>query len=286
MRMGELPRGRRHGALGAEGVEAAFGDAVKPGRSASITYAYGPAPAQEGDLHLPEQTHPPVVVLLHGGFWTMPHGREQMTAVADDLAMRGFAVWNLEYRRLGAPGGGWPGTLADVAAGLDHLAQLAADGVDLDLDRVAVAGHSAGGHLALWCGARRRLRADPSPIRLSLAIGLAPIADLGRAAALRVGGDVVAGFLGGPPDRVPERYRAASPKEMLPLGVPQLILHGTADDAVPIELSRRYAETAQTAGDTIELVELQGMGHMEYLDPGSDAHAMLLRRLAAMVERA
>jgi acetyl esterase/lipase len=250
-----------------------------------ITRSYGPGSGQEGDLHLPARVHPPVVVLLHGGFWTMPHGREQMTAMAGDLAMRGLAVWNLEYRRLGAPGAGWPGTFVDVAAGLDHLAQLAAEGADLDLDRVAVAGHSAGGHLALWCGARRRLRADASPVRVSLAIGLAPIADLARAAKLRVGGDVVPELLGGLPARVPERYRAASPMEMLPLGVPQLILHGTADEAVPIELSRGYAEAARAAGDTIELVELPGMGHMDYLDPASDAHAAFVRRLMTMIER-
>lgn len=212
----------------------------------------------------------------------MPWGREQMTAVADDLAARGFAVWNLEYRRLGAPGAGWPGTLLDVAAGLDHLAQIAESGVDLDLDRVFVAGHSAGGHLALWGAARRRLRAGPSPVRVALAVGLAPIADLARAAELRVGGDVVAEFLGGVPARVPERYRAASPMEMLPLGVRQLILHGTADDAVPIELSRHYAEAARAAGDTIELVELPGVGHMEYLDPASAAHAALVHRFLTL----
>lgn len=268
--------------MAADAVEGEPGDAVTPGRSAPITHPYGPAPGQEGDLHLPDRAHPPVVVLLHGGFWTMPWGREQMTAVADDLAARGFAVWNLEYRRLGAPDAGWPGTLMDVATGVDHLAQLAADGVHLDLDRVVVAGHSAGGHLALWCAARRRLRAGPSPVRVALAVGLAPIADLARAAALRVGGDVVAEFLGGLPGRVPERYRVASPMEMLPLGVEQLILHGTADDAVPIELSRRYAEAARAAGDTVELVELPGMGHMEYLDPASDAHAALVHRLLTL----
>jgi acetyl esterase/lipase len=212
----------------------------------------------------------------------MPHGREQMAAIADDLASRGFAVWNLEYRRLGAPGAGWPATMDDVAAGIDHLAQLPAGGVDFDPGRVTVVGHSAGGHLALWAGGRDRSRRARSPrVRLLAVVGLAPIADLARAYESKVGGDVVAELLGGSPSQCPERYREASPMERLPLGVRQLILHGTADDVVPIDLSRRYARAAEAAGDTIELVELPGTGHMEYLDPGSEAHAILCRWLSA-----
>lgn len=101
------------------------------------TIRYGSAPGQEGDLLLPSTSRPPVICLLHGGFWRMPYGRDQMTDVARDLAARGFAVWNLEYRRVGAPGGGWPGTLDDVGAGIAYLARLVADGIDLDLGRVA-----------------------------------------------------------------------------------------------------------------------------------------------------
>jgi len=205
-----------------------------------------------------------------------------MSPVAEDLASRGFAVWNLEYRRLGAPGGGWPGTLEDAAAGIEHLLELAAGGIALDLDRVVVIGHSAGGHLALWCGARRRPPgATPPRVRIAAAVGLAPISDLAQAYALRVGGAVVAELLGGPPAQVPDRCRAASPMELLPLGTPQLVLHGTADDAVPIELSRHYARGAAAAGDPVELVELTGSGHMDFLDPGSVAHAALCRWLRA-----
>src|SRR5688572_18692450 len=114
------------------------------------TFNYGRDDQQAGDLSLPGAARPPVVCLLHGGFWRMPHGRAELAPIARDLCTRGFAVWNLEYRRVGAPGGGWPGTLQDVGAGIDHLATLAADGIGLDLDRVAVVGHSAGGQLALW----------------------------------------------------------------------------------------------------------------------------------------
>jgi len=248
------------------------------------TIRYGPSVEEEADLHMPATPHPPVVCLLHGGFWRMPHGRDQMDAVADDLVSRGLAVWNLEYRRLGAPQAGWPTTRDDVAAGIDHLARLSAEGIDLDLDRVTVVGHSAGGHLALWVAGRNRARNSRAPrVVVRSAVGLAPIADLAYAHDAKVGGDVVAELLGGPPNRYPARLRAASPMEMLPLRVRQLILHGTADDVVPLQLSRRYARAAEAAGDEVELVELPGIGHMEFLDPGSAAHAILRRWLLARV---
>jgi acetyl esterase/lipase len=248
------------------------------------TIRYGARADQEADLHLPSTRHPPVVCLLHGGFWRMPYGRDQMTVIADDLASRGLAAWNMEYRRLGAPDAGWPRTMEDVATGIDHLAQLAVADVDLDLDRVVAVGHSAGGHLALWAGGHSRRSDAPSPhIRLLAVIGLAPIADLARAYDVRAGGEVVAELLGGAPSQLPERCRAASPIEMLPLRVRQLILHGTADDVVPIDLSRRYARAAAAAGDVIELIELSETGHMEYLDPSSAAHATLRRRLCELL---
>lgn len=236
---------------------------------------YGPAVDHQADLHVPATARPAVVCLLHGGFWRMPYGRDQMTAVAEDLAARGFAVWNLEYRRLGSEGAGFPGTMDDVDAGIDHLAKLPALGFDLDLDRVIVAGHSAGGHLALWAGGRAPSRA----VRVRAVAGLAPIADLDRAYVLRVGGEVVAELLGGTPAEHPDRLRAASPIQRLPLGVRQLILHGSDDAAVPIELSRRYARAAEAKGDRVELIELPATGHMEFLDPATEAHAAFCRWL-------
>ncbi len=244
-----------------------------------LAIRYGPSADQVGDLHLPDAPRPPVVCLLHGGFWRMPWGRDQMTPVAEHLASRGVAVWNLEYRRLGVPGAGWPGTIEDVASGMEHLAQLPAEGLDLDLDRIAVVGHSAGGHLALWVAGRSRR----SRVRARLAVGLAPISDLATAFEAKVGGNAVEELMGGTPVRYPERYRAASPMQMLPLGVSQLILHGTADDAVPVALSRSYARAAAAAGDAIELVELPGTGHMEFLDPASEAQAILRDRLPNLV---
>jgi acetyl esterase/lipase len=240
------------------------------------TVRYGPSVDQEADLYLPTTPRPAVVCLLHGGFWRMPYGRDQMAAIADDLASRGLAVWNLEYCRLGTAGAGWTATMDDVAAGIDHLAQLSIGGISLDLDRVTVVGHSAGGHLALWVAGRNRAQSAQSPrVRVQAAVGLAPLADLARAYEIKVGGEVVRELLGGTPSQYPERYQAASPIAMLPLGVRQLVLHGTADDVVPIDLSRRYSQAAHAAGDTVELIELSGTGHMEYLDPSSQAHATL-----------
>lgn len=210
-----------------------------------------------------------------------------MTAIADDLVSRGLAVWNMGYRRLGTPRTEWQAPMDDVAAGVDHLARLSDGGANLDLDRVVVVGHSAGGHLALWVAGRNRSRSTKSArVRVLAAVGLAPIADLAYAYDSKVGGEAVAELLGGTPIQYPERCQAASPIEMLPLGVRQLILHGTSDEVVSIDLSRRYSREADAAGDTVELIELPGTGHMEFLDPKSEAHATLSRwLLAAMPER-
>jgi acetyl esterase/lipase len=242
------------------------------------TIKYGSLPDQAGDLYLPSTPHPPVICLLHGGFWRASYGRDQMDAIAADLARRGFAVWNLEYRRLGVPNAGWPGTFDDVLAGIDRLTGFAADGIDIDLHRVVVSGHSAGGHLALWAAARERGRnagKSTQECRISAVVGQAPVADLQRAFELGTGGTAVRELLGGTPTERAERYRRASPRALLPMNVPQLLIHGTLDDVVPLEISRTYTEAAQAAGDRAELVELPGAGHMEFLDPASPAHAVL-----------
>lgn len=251
--------------------------------NASRTLRYGPAEGQEADLHLPAgATRPPVVCLLHGGFWRMPYGREEFDPVARDLASRGFAVWNMEYRRLGAPEGGWPGTLLDVAAGIDHLASLVAEGVRLDLRRVVAVGHSAGGHLALWSSARRGkpgVLRTPVRIRPAAAAGLAAIVDLAFAFAVNAGNGAVGQMLGGSPDEQPARYAEASPIALLPLGVDQLIVHGAADEALPVEMARTYQRAAVASGDNVLYAELPRAGHMDYLDPNSEAHDTLCRWL-------
>ncbi|MEA3151277.1 MAG: hypothetical protein QOD56_2216 [Gammaproteobacteria bacterium] len=247
------------------------------------TVAYGPSPSQVGDLYLPPAgssavSEPaPVVCLLHGGFWRLPWARDHLAPIAVDLAGRGYAVWNLEYRRAGEEGGGWPGTGQDVDAGINHLASLPAIGEAIDLDRVAVVGHSAGGHLALWAARRARQSRE---VDVTAAVGLAAVADLRLAYRLDCGRGAVANFLGGAPDEYDERYRTASPAELLPMGVAQLLVHGTQDEEVAVEISRSYAQAARAAGDEVTLIELAGAGHMDFVDPLSEAHATLCRWLA------
>lgn len=249
------------------------------------TYSYGLLASQEGDLYVPYVSRPPVVCLLHGGFWRLPYGRDELTPLAKDLASRGYAVWNFEYRRVGDPGSGWPGTFQDVVSAIDHLATFAADGIDLDLNRVIVAGHSAGGHLALSAAAWNTPENISSLVRVKpIAVaGLAAITDLAGAYELNLGKGAVNEFLGGSPSQYPDRYAAASPIELLPFGVKQLIIHGVKDEAIPIDFSRSYSAAAQASGDIVEFVELSDGGHMDFLDPASKAHLTLCDWLRTQV---
>ena len=195
-----------------------------------------------------------------------------MTPLAFDLAARGIAAWNVEYRRVGQEGGGWPGTLEDVAAAVDRLADVD----EVDAARVVTCGHSAGGHLALWLAARPRIPpgmpgADPRVTPVA-AIAQAGVCDLDRARRDDLGGGAVEGLLG-PPDKA--RDAAASPAALAPLGVPQLLVHGGADDIVPVSQSRNHASLDPDA----ELVELAGVDHFEVIEPASPAWAAVLDRL-------
>jgi len=233
------------------------------------TFRYGPAPSQVGDLYLPESPRPPAICLLHGGFWRLPYARDQMVPLAEDLVRRGYAAWNLEYRRLGEKGGGWPNTLMDASDGIELLAKLNDHGANLDLGRVVTVGHSAGGHLALWSAGPRRLRTDTPPLRVRVmaAVGQAPAADLVRLYELGSSNHVAKELTGGSPAQFPERYALGSPMALLPLHVPQLVVHGSDDDTVPVDMGRDYISAARASGDTAEFVELPGVGHFEHLDP-------------------
>jgi acetyl esterase/lipase len=249
------------------------------------THRYGPHASQRADLYVPSSgpgPHP-VIVLIHGGSWQKRYGKIFTRGLAGDLRRRGFAVWNIEYRRVGA-GGGWPDTFADVAAAIDRLAEL--KDPRLDLDRVTLIGHSAGGHLALWAASRSNLPADapgaldgPPPVRAQRVVSLAGVADLADAYH-RWHGGVVRDLMGGSLEEVPERYAAGDPIRLLPLEMPVLIVHGVRDETVSIELSRGYAETAHAAGGEVELVEIPGeAGHRAHLDPRSAAWAAVIERL-------
>lgn len=261
------------------------GSFLVPSRSGRVmrTYQYGAQESQTGDLYISGDAQAPVVCLLHGGFWRMPYGREQFEAVASNLMARGFAVWNLGYRRVGEPGGGWPGTLDDVAAGVDHLATVATEVSALDLARVVIVGHSAGGQLALWAAGRRPDENSVNRVQRVRPIGvaaLAAVSDLANACELACGNGAVSELLGGSQLQLSQRYAVASPLELLPLGKRQLIVHGSADLAVPVQMSRRYAQAALAAGDDVQYHELPDAGHMDYLDPDTEAHAVLCKWLA------
>jgi acetyl esterase/lipase len=237
---------------------------------------YGDHPDQVANLHLPDDEGGPwpAVVVLHGGFWRERWDRTTTTPVACDLALRGLVAWNVEYRRVGQDGGGWRGTLDDVAAAVDALAAVE----EADLERVVALGHSAGAHLALWLAARTDAR-----VRVRAAIALAGVADLVAAARDGLGDGAVVEFLGGSPDDVPERYAAASPAALLPLRVPQLLVHGAADPVVPLRQSVDYAKAARSAGDVAEVVEVAGAGHFDVIDPGHTAWAVVAERLPRLV---
>lgn len=232
-------------------------------------HGYGPDAAQVCELWLPEEPARAVAVLVHGGFWRAGYDRSLEHDVAADLVAAGWAVWNVDYRGVGA-GGGWPATFEDAAAAVDLLASA---GRGLPLDRVAVVGHSAGGHLALWTASRSRLP-DGVPgahprIRPAAVVAQAAVTDLVAAARERLGKGAALELLGGGPDDVPDRYALTSPVALLPLGVPVLFVTGDADDRVPAEQSASAAGASRAAGDDVTLAVLPGVGHFEHLDPAS-----------------
>ena len=236
------------------------------------TLAYGHEPGQEGDLWLPATPGPhPVVLLLHGGFWYHAWERDLMDGLAVDLARRGIAAWNVEYRRVGA-GGAWPAPADDVDRATEHLRALAPV-YDLDLGRLAVLGHSAGAQLALWVAARGR-RAEVHP---TLAVGLATIGDLDAARAQRIGGGSVGRLLDGADAALAD----ASPIERLPLGVPQVLAHAADDDIVPLAQTTAYAAAAAEAGDDVTLLRLETGGHFDLIDPRTPAWATVAAELEA-----
>lgn len=242
---------------------------------------YGDHPNQVANLHLPTGAGPfPVVVLVHGGFWRAGWDRTLMTPLARSLATRGVAAWNIEYRRVGEEGGGWPGTFSDVAAAVDHLASVEA----VDTTRVVACGHSAGGHLAVWLAARPRLDesapgAGPT-VRIRAAVAQAGVLDFAGGWNDGFGRDEMAGLLGGGPTDVPRRYGAADPTALVPLGLRQLLVHGTADDVVPVQQSRSYA---RAAGPEAELIEVPEADHFDVIDPEHAAWRAVLERLPGLL---
>lgn len=238
--------------------------------------AYGPDSSEYGDLRIPGGGGPhPVAILIHGGCFKAAYATTRdLAAMADALKAQGIATWSIEYRRLGQPGGGWPGTYLDIAQAVDFLATLARPH-HLDLSRVVLVGHSAGGHLAMWAAGRRRVP-DSSPIGSSPRISVRGVVDLAGPLDLtahRVEYEhlchdaVITTLMGGTPHTVPDHYAHASPIRLVPLGVPQVLIIGEHEDFVPYPFIAAYAQAARHAGDSVRVIVIPRVGHFEIANP-------------------
>jgi len=242
--------------------------------------AYGDDAIQFGDLTVPAGVGPhPVVVFIHGGFWLNQFDLTLSEPQAADAVANGYATWNVEYRRVGDAGGGYPGTLDDIAAAVDRLSDLA-DEYDLDLDRVAVVGHSAGGQLAFWVGQRARISAgepgaDPLVIP-ALVVGQAPVADL--ASNLDLGSGAVERFMGASPVDESGWYAVADPALLLPIDVPQLLIQGADDTIVPADRAAAYAALVDDP-ERLEVLVFDGADHFDVIDASHESWAAVLERL-------
>jgi len=233
-----------------------------PPPPADARLPYGTDPNQFGDLRLPKATGPFSVVLnIHGGFWRAQYDLSHAGHLCAALTTKGLATWNIEYRRVGNPGGGWPGTFEDVAAAYRFLPQIAKR-YNLDTAKNVVMGHSAGGQLALCLAAHETT--------VKRAVSLAGVLDLQQAFDLHLSNDAVVAFLGGKPKDVPEHYHEADPMQ-LKIAATQWLIHGAADDVVPAFFSRNYAEKKKESGEDVHYSEISTAGHFDLIDPRSAA---------------
>ena len=241
------------------------------GPAPGLREAYGDAPSQFAELFAPAGDGPfPVAAVIHGGCWTSQFGGiTQMRNMAGDLLRQGVAVWNIEYRRVDEDGGGYPGMYHDVATALDRLRALAPPH-RLDLSRIVLVGHSAGGHLAQWAGSRARLPrtsplyvADPLPVPTVISLG--GLADLRNEARLiQTSCERATAQLAGAPSAArPDVFADTSPAEMLPAGVRTVLIHGEFDTVSPPRAGHDYARRAIAAGDAAEVITLPGASHYD-----------------------
>ena len=228
-----------------------------PPPDADARIVYGPEPLQFGDLRLPRGPGPhPLVVVVHGGYWQAIYNLTHAGHLCVDLAQHGIATWNVEYRRIGDPGGGWPNTLDDVTHSLHYVRELG-ETYALDTKRIVLVGHSAGGQLALLVAVR-------SPLAVRGVVSLAGVVDPVETARCGHDNGLVARFTG-VDDPGSDLWHASSPRAQLPLGFPYVLVCGTADPLWPT--NDATARAALAAGDDVRLVPLQGAGHFEVIDP-------------------
>jgi len=251
---------------------------------------YGDHIEQFGDLYLPENTDgridkpSPVIVLLHGGCWRAAHSLLQLGGLCQSLTDLGYAVWNLEYRRLGN-GGGWPTTFTDVAKGTDFLKTIAEE-YTLDLTKIITMGHSAGGHLALWLAARSILSIDselytPNALNISAVVSLAGIPDLERGVEQNICRGACEELMGGLAADYPERYTQGSPHHISLGGIPQIHLLGELDPIVPVDYLQASLEQQQ---DPYTLQIIPDIGHFEMVMPDTVSWPYIKRSLEILNE--
>ena len=263
-----------------------------PSKPPDARISYGNDPLQVGELRVPQGKGPfPVAVVIHGGCWVSKFATLQNTAaLSDALRDAGVATWNIEYRRLDNPGGGWPGTFADVADGTDKLREIA-KAHPLDLSRVVTVGHSAGAHLALWAAARGRLKKGSplfrdNPLTLRAAVALDGPGDLRgfyEYAKNICGANVIDQLMGGSPSAVAERYAQGSPAELLPLGTKQVLIVGIDSGVMPPPARESYAAAVMKAGDAVEIIEVPG-GHFEMTAPTTAAWTTVKEKVLSLVK--
>ena len=254
---------------------------------------YGTDSSEYGELRVPPGSGPhPVAVLIHGGCFKAAYATTRdLSAMADALKNDGIATWNVEYRRLGQPGGGWPGTYLDVGRAVDHLRVIASEN-NLDLGRVVLVGHSAGGHLAMWAAGRSRVPRGSAlhmadPLRVRGVINLAGPVDLtanipGYESLCR--DSVITSLMGGTPVTVAERYAHASPIKLLPFGIPQIVIMGEHEDFVPEPIARSYVEAATRSGDQAKLIVIPKVGHFEIASPRASTWQAVSSAIRSLLE--
>ena len=262
---------------------------IRQAPAADHRIAYGKDEFQFGELRMPKTAGPhPVAIVIHGGCWMSQYGLGYMGHVSAALAEAGIATWNIEYRRIGNAGGGWPGSFEDAARAADYLREIAGK-YSLDLNRVTAFGHSAGVHLSLLLAARQRFpknsplySANPLPLRGI--VSLAGITDL-RKTGTACDREVIQ-FAGGEAQQKAAIYDQASPIQLLPIGVTQKIIQGGADNIIPMAMATEYVEAAKKKNDAVELIALKDADHFQLVDPKSPAWSAVQEAVLALVKPA
>ncbi len=250
----------------------------RPERMADARIVYGERnPLQFADLRLPSSPPPPggypVIVFIHGGAWLAEWSKDHTEPFAEALTAHGFAIWDLEFRRIGNRGGAYPGTFEDIADGTDYL-RTVAETYPLNLDQVIASGHSSGGHLALWLGGRHRLpessplyRADPLP--LAGIVSIAGVNDLEVSLQLGNRTDVLTLVGVDSLESAAARFAETNPARLRPFGIPQVLMIGDRDSEWRLDMTKRDADHASASGDATKHVIVPGANHMDVIDPRS-----------------